>query len=134
MRRLFGRRRCFGAFAFQFSDPLLIHFGNLNLIAALSWMPWVFAAYALALDRRRLAWAGAAGVLFAIGAYAGHPQSTLYVALALAVYTLLRALLDERAVRAATERRTPSWTSHVRYYAGGYFAAALASWRRSRFC
>ncbi len=115
----------FGAFAFEFSDPLLIHFGNLNLVAALSWMPWVFAAYALALDRRRLAWTGAAGVLFAIGAYAGHPQSSLYVALGLAVYTLLRALLDERE-SVCDAAADPSWTSHVRYYAGGYFGPLLA--------
>lgn len=109
----------FGAIAFQFSDPLLIHFGNLNLIAALSWMPWVLAAYALALDQRRPAWAGVAGILFALGAYAGHAQSTFYVAMALAVYTLLRALIDRSAPsRGIAIEQT--WRMHTRTLARTY--------------
>ena len=40
----------FGATAFVFCDPLLIHFGNLNLIAVLSWLPWVLAAFARAVE------------------------------------------------------------------------------------
>jgi hypothetical protein len=34
-----------GALAFMFSDGFLTHFGNLNLIAVASWLPWVFWAY-----------------------------------------------------------------------------------------
>ena len=115
----------FGAVAFQYSDPLLIHIGNLNLIAALSWLPWVFAAYALALDRRRLAWAGVAGVLFALGAYAGHAQSTLYVGLALAVYTVLRALVDNgRRADKQDDEQYPALTrqTQVKTYAISYLA------------
>ena len=88
----------FGAIAFQYSDPLLIHLGNLNLIAVLSWLPWVFAAYVLAMEQKRLAWAGVAGVLFALANYAGHAQSSLYLGLGLVVYTALR-------VAAASSRR-----------------------------
>ncbi len=74
--------------AFQFSDALLIHLGNLNLVAVLAWMGWVLAAHHRALERRHLGWAGLAGLLFALGNYAGHPQSTYYLALALLLYTL----------------------------------------------
>ncbi len=74
--------------AFQFSDPLLIHLGNLNLIAVLSWSPWVLAAFHRALQRPSWQWAGMAGLLFALGNYAGHAQSTLYVGLAVILYAL----------------------------------------------
>jgi len=78
----------FGAIAFAFSDPLLLHLGNLNLIAVLSWLPWVLAAYHQALYRHSLRWAALAGFLFAFANFAGHAQSTFYLALALALYTI----------------------------------------------
>ncbi len=82
----------FGAVAFMFSHPLLIHLGNLNLIAVLSWLPWVLAAYQRSLTapdaRRTLRWAALAALLFALGNYAGHAQSTYYVGLALIVMTV----------------------------------------------
>ncbi len=79
----------FAGTAFAFSDPLLIHLGNLNLIAVLSWLGWVLAAFHLALTRRSLAWAGIAGLLFAIANYAGHAQSSYYLALAVGGYWIL---------------------------------------------
>lgn len=94
-----------GGLAFMFSDAFLTHFGNLNLNAVLSWLPWVFWAYSAALDRladpsgpdqrERRGWLGFAlraalpGVLLAVGSLAGHIQATLFIALALAGYTLL---------------------------------------------
>ena len=84
--------------AFQFSDPLLIHLGNLNLIAVLSWLPWTLAAFHRALAtgthpdgtwRRGLRWVSVTGMLFAVGTYAGHAQSTVYVGMALGVYALV---------------------------------------------
>jgi hypothetical protein len=86
----------FGALAFQFSDPLLIHLGNLNLIAVLSWLPWVLAAYSRALTQRSLRWAAVSGLLFAIGNFAGHAQSSFYIGLALGLYTLLWGMLASR--------------------------------------
>ncbi|MFN8491236.1 MAG: hypothetical protein U0350_26805 [Caldilineaceae bacterium] len=80
----------FAALAFQFSDPLLIHLGNLNLIAVLSWLPWVLAAYHRALEARSLRWTALAALLFAIGNYAGHAQSTLYIGLTIGVYTVIK--------------------------------------------
>lgn len=78
-----------GALAFQFSDPLLTHLGNLNLIAVLSWVGWILAAYSVALERRSPGWAGVAALLFATANYAGHAQSSLYLGLAVGVYTLI---------------------------------------------
>ncbi len=78
----------FGAVAFEFSDPLLLHLGNLNLIAVLSWLPWILAAFHLALTRRQSAWAAVAGILFAMANYAGHAPSTVYIGLAVGVYGL----------------------------------------------
>ena len=78
----------FGALAFALCDPLFIHLGNLNLIVVLSWLPWVFAAFVVSLQRRSLAWAALAALLFAVGNYAGHAQSSYYIGLALAVYAL----------------------------------------------
>ena len=76
------------ALAFQFSDPLLIHLGNLNLIAVLSWLPWLLAVYLRGLDSGRFGWTALAGVLLALSVYAGHAQSTLYLGLALGVVTV----------------------------------------------
>ncbi|MBX3013049.1 MAG: YfhO family protein [Caldilineaceae bacterium] len=78
----------FGAIAFQFSDPLLIHLGNLNLIAVLSWLPWTLAAYHRALRQQSYGWAAVAALLFALSTYAGHAQSSFYVAIAVAIYTI----------------------------------------------
>jgi hypothetical protein len=78
----------FGALAFMFSDPLLAHLGNLNLIAVLSWLPWVLAAYHRALTTRRWRWIGATALLFATANYAGHAQSSLYIGLAVGIYTV----------------------------------------------
>ena len=102
-----------GALAFMFSDAFLVHFGNLNFNAVASWLPWVFWAYLAGLkplepvgdgaDERgfaagsRTAFIGPlrfwlviwAGVLLAIATLAGHIQATLFIALALAAYSVL---------------------------------------------
>jgi hypothetical protein len=74
-----------GALAFMFSDGFLIHFGNLNFIAVAAWAPWVFWAF----RPQRLSRAALAGVLLAVGTLAGHIQATLFILLALAIYTAL---------------------------------------------
>ena len=99
-----------GALAFMFSDALLTHFGNLNFNAVASWLPWVFWAYAgswkleagnwkLGTDSqsslvthyslRNLGRAALAGVLLAVATLAGHIQATLFIVLALTIYTAL---------------------------------------------
>lgn len=76
--------------AFQFSDPLLIHLGNYNLIAVLSWLGWILAALHRTLHspngRSGLAWASLTALLFALSAYPGHAQSSYYVGMAVGGY------------------------------------------------
>lgn len=86
----------FGGVIFAFCDPLLLHLGNLNLIAVLAWFPWVLAAYHRALERRSLRWAAIAALLFALGSYAGHAQSTILIGMALAVYTVAWTIFNFR--------------------------------------
>lgn len=76
--------------AFAFSDPFWIHFGNLNLIAVASWLPWVVACYhrSLFTAHRSLAWSAAGGVLLGIATLAGHIQSTLFIGVAVLLYGL----------------------------------------------
>lgn len=78
----------FAAVTFALADPLLIHLGNLNLIAVLSWLPWVLTAFVRGLAANNWLWAAIAGVLLAVGSYAGHAQSTLYIGLALVILTI----------------------------------------------
>lgn len=89
----------FGAIAFQFSDPLLVHLGNLNLIAVLSWLPWILLLYHQALSRHSVRWAAGAGFCFALANFAGHAQSTFYIALIVGLYTVGYWLLERRAWR-----------------------------------
>ncbi len=52
-----------GALAFEFSDLFITHFGNLNLIATIAWMPLVLLFYHRAVTDRRAAFAAIAGIL-----------------------------------------------------------------------
>jgi len=105
-----------GGLAFMFSDAFITHFGNLNLNAVLSWLPWVFWAYSAALrrlsasaelaQRERPDWLGFVlraalpGILLAVGSLAGHIQATLFIALTLAGYTALWVYLRRAHLRA----------------------------------
>jgi len=77
-----------GALAFQFSDLFIVHFGNLNMIAVAAWLPLVFLLFHLSLTRSSPGLAAAAGVVLAVATLAGHIQITLFILLALALYTL----------------------------------------------
>jgi hypothetical protein len=89
-----------GAIAFMFADPFLVHFGNLNLNAAASWLPWVFWAYLVALRRGSLWWAASSGLLLAVATLAGHIQTTLFIILGLGIYTAIWLWLNrEEAAR-----------------------------------
>jgi hypothetical protein len=104
LRRIAG---LLGAIAFMFADPFLTHFGNLNLNAAASWLPWVFWAWTAALTAT-VSWRSEAGhsgqevarlsdgwpvrlvvaaVVLALAISAGHIQATLFTVLGLAAYT-----------------------------------------------
>lgn len=77
--------------AFGLCDILFIHLGNLNLIAVLSWSGWILAACHRMMTRRSLSWAGVAASLIAVANYAGHAQSSYYLALAVSIFSLALA-------------------------------------------
>jgi hypothetical protein len=97
-----------GALVFMFSDAFFVHFGNLNYNAVMSWLPWVFWAFTASLRtgesaNRRIGESAnssfvfrpssfvlrslLAGVLLAVGSLAGHIQATLFIGLALVIYS-----------------------------------------------
>ncbi len=77
-----------GAIAFEFSDLFIIHFGNLNLIAVIAWMPLALLFYRRAVTDRRAALAALAGVFLALAFYAGHIQMFLFIVIALALMAI----------------------------------------------
>jgi hypothetical protein len=81
----------FGALAFMFSGYFIVHFGNLNLIAQVAWLPFIFLFYHRSLSERRPGLAIWAGVFWAIAATAGHIQPLLIITLGL-VWDLLYQL------------------------------------------
>jgi hypothetical protein len=96
--RVRGMAALVGAIAFMFSDLFLTHFGNLNLIAVAAWLPWVFWAYERALARQGMRWAVVGGALLGIATLAGHLQVTIFIGLALTIYTVLHALTSGRSL------------------------------------
>lgn len=81
-----------GALAFEFSDLFITHFGNLNLIATIAWMPLVLLFYHRAVTDRRAAFAAIAGILLAVAFLAGHIQMFLFIVIALALFALYHAI------------------------------------------
>ena len=81
-----------GAIAFEFSDLFITHFGNLNLIAVIAWVPFVLLFHQRALFERRKSFAVIAGIFLAIAFHAGHIQSFLTILIALAVFTFYSAI------------------------------------------
>ena len=77
-----------GAIAFEFSDLFIVHFGNLNMIAVAAWLPFVMLAYQKALVEQKLAYTLLGGLLLGIASLAGHIQITLFILLALGLFTL----------------------------------------------
>ncbi len=94
------------ALAWMFSDVFVIHFGNYNLIAVASWLPWIAATFRQALNPRSpfsrtvgkgsrgdegLGCALASGALWGMAALAGHIQATLFIGLWLGGYAIFAA-------------------------------------------
>ncbi len=91
-----------GAVAFMFSDLFIIHFGNLNMIAAASWLPLIFLFYHRALTERRVNYALLSGVFLGLAILAGHIQPIFHILFLLGLYLLYRLYLaylgDRRAI------------------------------------
>lgn len=77
-----------GALAFEFSDLFITHFGNLNLIAVVAWMPLVVLFYRRAVTDQRVSLAILAGIFLAIAFHAGHIQSFLFIVLVVVLVAL----------------------------------------------
>ncbi len=88
-----------GAIAFMFSDLFIIHFGNLNMIAAASWLPLVFLFYHRALTERRVNYALLSGVFLGVAILAGHIQPIFHILFFLGLYLLYRLYLAYRGDR-----------------------------------
>ena len=94
-----------GAVAYMFSDILVTHIGNLNLIAVAAWLPLVFLLFHRAVVERRMGYAAAGGLATGIAFLAGHIQPFLYIALTLALYFALHLFLMGR--NRATRQHLP---------------------------
>jgi hypothetical protein len=90
----------FGALGFMFSGYFIVHFGNLNLIAQVAWLPFIFLFYHRSLSEGRPGLALWAGVFLAIAATAGHVQPLLIIIVGLVAdlaYHLGLAFVEWRA-------------------------------------
>ena len=76
----------FGAVAYAFSNPFIVHLGHPQFNDVMAWLPWVFWAIDGAMRSARaipLAGGALAGLLLA-----GHGQAALYALIAITCYTL----------------------------------------------
>ncbi|MEM7034593.1 MAG: YfhO family protein, partial [Chloroflexota bacterium] len=100
-----------GAIIFEFSDLFIVHFGNLNMIAVAAWLPLILLTFQLGITEKRLGMILASGSLLAVATLASHIQITLFILLALGLFTLWHWFVNDRVIK--VER------SH-RQYAVGY--------------
>ena len=86
-----------GAIIFAYSGFMVAHLGHYNMVAAAVWLPLQL----LLLDRVLRSASLAAGVVLAgvlaISFFAGHPQITIYVMIALALYVVLFVVQASRS-------------------------------------
>jgi hypothetical protein len=118
-----------GAVAYMFCGFLTARVVHLSILSGAALLPLVFLCVERALRSRTRRWFVAAAGAAALQALAGHPQVPIYTALALGLYTLIRAI--ERWYRDRSPRwlyRLPLWLAAI--YVLGYALAAvqLAPW------
>ncbi len=104
-----------GAIAFEFSDLFITHFGNLNLIAVIAWMPLVLLFYRRALTDGRISFSVISGVLLGVAFLAGHIQMFLFIVIALVLLAI--GMMIENRIR----------LGDLQHYVGGLFIVALIS-------
>ncbi len=75
-----------GAAAFAFCGFMAAHFGHMPMIFTAAWLPWNLWLAQRAATRANPWWVVTAGLALACTFLAGHPQTTLYEGLALALY------------------------------------------------
>lgn len=104
-----------GAIAFEFSDLFITHFGNLNIIATIAWMPLILLFYRRAQTDGRPGFAAIAGVLLGIAFFAGHIQLFLFIVVALVL--LAMGMMIANRIR----------LGDLQHYLGGLVIIALIS-------
>ncbi len=85
-----------GALAFMFSDLFITHIGNLNLNAAIAWLPLALLGLHRAIEATdwqvQLRWALFGGLAVSVSTLAGHGQMTFMTGLFLGSYGLYRTV------------------------------------------
>ena len=102
-----------GAIAFEFSDLFVTHFGNLNIVATIAWMPLVLLFYRRAVTDRRPALAAIAGVFLALAFFAGHIQMFLFIVIALVLFALYHTLTQKWDAEARGQTRIENYLFRV---------------------
>ena len=80
------------AVTYMFCGFMVAHAGHINQQSAAAWIPLVFFLFYRSLDRRRLSYAVAAGVVTAVALLAGHLQSIFYLCVFLLLYVVFTAI------------------------------------------
>jgi hypothetical protein len=80
-----------GAVAYMFCGFLTARVVHLSILSGAALIPLLFLCVERALHTRARRWFAAAAGAVALQALAGHPQLPVYTALAIAIYTLVRA-------------------------------------------
>ncbi len=88
-----------GAIAFEFSDMFIVHFGNLNMISVAAWLPLIMLTFQKSIAYKQSKFAIASGILLAIATLASHIQITLFILLALGLYTLFAIYTDWQGIK-----------------------------------
>ncbi|NOK59791.1 MAG: hypothetical protein GFH27_549285n315 [Chloroflexi bacterium AL-W] len=83
---------CVAAIAFMFSGFLATRVVHLSILSGAALMPLVFFCVERALRAGTARWFVVAAIVVALQAFAGHPQVPIYTALALGLYTIVRAI------------------------------------------
>ncbi|HET6345963.1 MAG TPA: hypothetical protein VFH51_13595, partial [Myxococcota bacterium] len=104
-----------GAAAFAFCGFMTAHFGHMPMIFTAAWLPWNLLLARRAATRANPLWVVLAGFALALTFLAGHPQTTLYEGLAVALYWLF---LLWQADRPTPDPSAPPATGRFAFLAG----------------
>lgn len=81
----------FAGLVFMLSGFVTSHLIHLSVVQAVSWLPFVIALSWSAQERRSVLRAAGAGALVALSVYAGHPQTSAFLATAAALVSFFHA-------------------------------------------
>ena len=118
-----------GAVGFEFNGFFVGHRGHTNMLEVVVWLPGVLwlldLAWRAASSRRAILWALAAGLALSQLVMAGHPQVTLYCALAIVGYAAYRCAGGIRHGQGLGRLRDPALFGLAGLLAAGVAAATL---------